>query len=50
MVVKNDSNGHNLRQNPFMWVVMNTLLALVAIPNLIGILILALKKPDVIEC
>ncbi len=35
---------------PLVWAVMNTLLALVAIPNLIGILILAFKKPDVIEC
>jgi len=35
---------------PLVWAVMDTLLALVAIPNLIGILILAFKKPHVIEC
>lgn len=35
---------------PLVWAIMNTLLALVAIPNLIGILILAFKRPNVIEC
>jgi AGCS family alanine or glycine:cation symporter len=35
---------------PLVWAIMNTLLALVAIPNLIGLLILAFKKPHVIKC
>lgn len=35
---------------PLIWQVMETLLALVAIPNLIGIVILAFRRPSVLGC
>jgi len=35
---------------PLIWAIMDTISTFVAIPNLIGILILAFKKPEVIKC